>query len=734
MPASSAQLRPALPIAIDRYFEISLYLLVLTGLGTLASTGTLGILTVILVGTALIVRGYLLAERRTWVVPERWTSFLTIGYAVFYLADYFLISRGFLDSTVHLVLFVMVVRLFAAQRDRDNYLLMVISFLMVLAGAVLTVDSIFLVTFTAFLFTAIVTCILMEMKHAAARATYQSANPVYRMAHRRMVFSLVRIVPALVVLIGLGGAVIFFLLPRGSAGYLGTFAEGTSLSTGFSDHVELGGIGQIQQSNAVVMHISIDGDKSGGMDLKWRGISLNVFDGTTWSDSHEKYVTPGQPGGTFLLNAPGDRLDLLNAAAAVRTIHYRVLMDPVGAGVFFLAPTAESLQGYYRLITRDSGGAVFNEDAEHPISEYEATSDIGSPSAFLLRASGDSYPEQIIAEYVQTPVLDPRIPELAKQVTADKQNNYDRAVAIEEYLRSHFGYTLQLSPTRPRDPLADFLFVRKRGHCEYFASSMAIMLRTLGIPSRVVNGFRTGEFNDLTSQYVMRERDAHSWVEAYFPGYGWVSFDPTPVGTVESRASWSRAMLYLDAMSSFWREWVVSYDASHQSSLGRIATQGSIQYFQRIRRWGLREYRLMLSAARSAQTNLAEGPVRWGFAGLLSAIALGLGAAVIRWPGFFRRASLRANPARFPRDAAAIWYQRMVRRLARKGLRKLPSQTPAEFLASIEDGTTRRRVEKFTTFYERARFGGSSEDAEALPQLYEEIYVADEKNKSLGMQ
>ena len=93
---------------------------------------------------------------------------------------------------------------------------------------------------------------------------------------------------------------------------------------------------------------------------------------------------------------------------------------------------------------------------------------------------------------------------------------------------TRFGYTLELPRDSPQDPIADFLFVRKRGHCEYFASSMAIMLRTLGIPSRVVNGFRTTEFNDLTGNYVIRASSAHSWVEAYFPNYGWISFDPTP--------------------------------------------------------------------------------------------------------------------------------------------------------------------------------------------------------------
>ena len=364
------KLRPALPVAIQRYFDVSLYLLVLTGVGTLASTGTLGVPTVVFVGSALVFRGYLLAERRTLIIPERWTSVLTVGYVIFYLADYFLISRAFLGSTVHLVLFVMVVRLFSAQRERDHYLLMIISFLMVLAAAVLTVDSIFLATFGAFIFMAIITSVLMEMKHASAKATFQSANPIYAMAHRRMAFSLVRVVPGLVLLMFLGGTAIFFLLPRGSAGYLGTFSEGTSLTTGFSDHVELGSIGRLQQSNALVMHIAIDNDKNGAFDLKWRGISLNVFDGRTWSDSHAKYAMPSGSGGKFVLHGTDRWPQAVGVPDPVRSIHYRVLMEPMGSNVFFLAPKGQTLQGSYRMITEDDGEAVFNEDAEHPITEY----------------------------------------------------------------------------------------------------------------------------------------------------------------------------------------------------------------------------------------------------------------------------------------------------------------------------------------------------------------------------
>ena len=104
-------------------------------------------------------------------------------------------------------------------------------------------------------------------------------------------------------------------------------------------------------------------------------------------------------------------------------------------------------------------------------------------------------------------------------MAAKARTPYDKAIAIENFLRSRFTYTLELSGKPGDDPLAHFLFETHAGHCEYFASAMTIMLRTLGIPAREVNGFLPGEFNDLAGDYIVRASDAHSWVEAYFPGH-----------------------------------------------------------------------------------------------------------------------------------------------------------------------------------------------------------------------
>ena len=190
-----------LPTAVQRYFEVALYLLVMCGFGTLVSTGGLDLPTILLVVAALLFRGYLLATRRTWLIPESWTTTLTLGYVAFYLADYFVLSGLFVSATVHLVLFVMVVRLFSTRRDRDYYFLAIISFLMVLAAAVLTVDSTFLLAFAAFMLMAVVTCILMEMRSAAANAMVRAKASNDDLAQRKMGISLASASPVLALLI-----------------------------------------------------------------------------------------------------------------------------------------------------------------------------------------------------------------------------------------------------------------------------------------------------------------------------------------------------------------------------------------------------------------------------------------------------------------------------------------------------------------------------------------------------
>ena len=709
--------------AIDQYFEIAMYLLVLTGFGTLAGTGGLDLTSIVLVGSALVVRGYLLAKRRMFVISERWTTPLSIGYFIFFAIDYFAFSRSFLPATIHLALFGVVIRMFSLRRERDHITLAILAFLMVLASAVLTVDSLFLFSFAAFMLMAVAAFLLMEMRRSGIAATIHARHSSDPDEDRRLLFALARTAPTLMLMILIGGAALFFVMPRISAGYLSGYTFGTDFSSGFSDHVQLGRIGQIQQSNAVVMHIQIEGDSMGRYDLHWRGVSLAEFDGQSWSNRRDQYILPRRPDTSFDPPHNDVPIQLYDAASLAREkiIHYRVSMEPIGTNVFFLAPWAHSLRGDYRMLAGDSGGAVYDFDSQHAISRYDATSDIAKPPATELRKAGNKYPERISKTYLRLPELDPRIGKLTADIAKSAHNEYDQASAVENYLRTRFGYTLQLPQTAVKDPLANFLFVRKRGHCEYFASSMAVMLRTIGIPSRVVNGFRSDEFNDITGSYVVRAKDAHAWVEAYFPGYGWQTFDPTPAGTVGTPQGWNRLALYVDAMASFWRDWIVSYDASNQYVLSKAAISSSRNMWEGARVWARNHYASMLKWAKRSQDRVQNSPRRWTIIGIGIVLALLLLANLGRIARLLQEAWLAAHPERSPEQAASMWYERMTRILAKHGMRKPRAETPQEFANRIENKRWREPVARFTEVYEAARFGNSAEDALRLPELYEEV-------------
>ncbi len=714
--------------AIDHYFELALYLLVLTGFATLAGTGGLDLPSIVLVAIPLAIRGYLLAKKRQFVVSERWTTPLSIGYFAFFALDYLVFSRSFLPCTIHLALFAVVVRTFSLRRERDHITLAILAFLMVLAAAVLTVDSTFLLCFAAFMLMAVATFVLMEMRRSGMSATIQARHSSDPHEHRHLAFSLARFAPALMLMILIGGAALFFVMPRLSAGYLGGYSYGTDFASGFSDHVQLGQIGQIQQSDSVVMHIQIEGDQTGRYDLHWRGVALANFDGHNWIGTKDQRILPRRPDTSFAVPQHGEPIRSYASVSLERErlIHYKVLMEPIGTNVFFLAPWAISLRGDYRNVAGDSGGAVYNFDFQHAISRYEAVSNVATPTAAELRAAGHNYPTEITDMYLALPEgqTDRRVSELTKQITKSSKTDYDRASTIENYLRTNFTYTLQLPKTTPKDPIANFLFERKQGHCEYFASSMAVMLRTVGIPSRVVNGFRSDEFNDVTGSYIVRAKNAHSWVEAYFPGYGWQTFDPTPAGNGGPPQGWGRVALYMDAMSSFWRDWVISYDSSNQYELSHTAITSSRNFWEGARTWARERYALMLEWAQRRQHSIEHSPSSWVLVAFAAAIALIFLANIRRITKWVHEIWLGAHPERSPEQAASLWYSRMARALARRGMKKSHDETPQEFLRKIEDQRLRKPVEEFTNVYESARFGNSAEDAGRLPELFEEVAAA----------
>ena len=751
------------PPEIEHLFQVSLLLLIVTGFGTLAATGKLDIVSLLCVIAALSVRAVFLLRDRPFAIPRRIASWLAVLYPLIFLIDFFFISgRDFVNPAVHLVLFGICIKLFNVERERDYVYLALLAFLMVLSAAVLTVDSAFLGAFALFVVLAVFWFMAMELRRSALSASNSAALAIPgRRKRRRIISPLHRLAGslagttlAMVIAIAATGTVLFFAMPRIGGGYISRHTPSDVLSVGYSDSVELGTIGRIQQSSEVVAHIRIDGDTTGDRLIRLRGAVLTHFDGRRWTNpARESDIVAQSYGRVFqiTIHAPQlqrrEELRLARGPQLLR-LKYRVLMEPLNTNVIFTIPTAQALDGPFRQVGVDNELTFHNLDPDHTVTLYDGISDVSVPvptelaqlglgssghstSARTRRSDAEeaanemesaSHSQEFSERYLQLPdQLDPRITELARSLTSSEPTPYLRALAIEHYLSSRYAYTLQLPARAPDDPVADFLFHRRRGHCEYFASSMALLLRSAGIPSRVVNGFRGAQFNQLNAAYIVRASDAHSWVEAFIPGAGWITFDPTPAGDRPPAVTlWSRMQLYLDASREFWREWVVNYDAGHQVTLSMAAARQGRNRALELSLWMKRRYYAMLEQARRFHRATTHDPQRLlrrlsAWLGLLFAIGMGLAALHFyeRWRA--------ASPRLSPRSAASILYLRMTGRLARRGYSRSPAQTAAEFAAGISEAELRDAVVRFTAAYERARFGDSPGGAAQLPNLLQQV-------------
>jgi transglutaminase-like putative cysteine protease len=505
-----------------------------------------------------------------------------------------------------------------------------------------------------------------------------------------------------------------------------------SLMTGFSDDIELGQIGEIKKNSAVVMRVKTGKPVADPM-LRWRGIALVNFDGKRWSNPERTHETlAARPDGWIFLR-PAQQ-----AAALTETgLHYTVFLQPIATAAIFTPGEPISLKGGFsqdtsdlavsrNYIFRDSTDSLFNPFHNYAAVRYMGISQIPTLDAARLRSASDAYPAAIRAEYLQLPQkLDVRIPNLARQMTADANTPYDKARAIEDFLRSRFGYTLNLAGRPGNDPLANFLFVTRAGHCEYFASAMTILLRTLEIPAREVNGFLPGEYNDLAGDYIVRASDAHSWVEVFFPGSGWVTFDPTPAAAPEQSGLFSRLAKYIDWMQLAWSEWVINYDFSHQVQMAQTLQRMSQNWTQSIRVWF--EHAQMQNRKRLKSMQLRHETLGLALPLLLVLLLLALryeifGKAIRRLRLYWHLhapESTQANPL-----LASRLYAELLRLLERHGFARRPAETPLEFASSVLTPALAPAVREFTSIYASARFGGARCDTLRLRHLLEQIREA----------
>jgi protein-glutamine gamma-glutamyltransferase len=727
--------------ALNRYFETSLFLMLLVSVLSLVSTGKLDLLTIIVAPAALLVKGYRWWHGRGTELSHVTATFLVVIYFLYFPMDLWWVSRmlssdaqnpvlfSALLAAIHLLLYAMIVRLFSASTTRDYLFLALLSFSAMLASAILTVDTTFLFFFLVFLALAISTFIGLEMRRSAEGAVHPRMAPGSTAARRlQTALGITSAVVAVAAL--LAGTVIFFIIPRLNAGYLSGFNLQPSLISGFTDDVELGQIGEIKKSSAVVMRIKVEGNPVLARNMHWRGIALTTFDGRRWhTEGHEPLALTESYDG-WIAVPPSSGADRRYSLP----FEYTVMLEPLASDALFVAPEPARVRGQFfggalggprglrrSYLTLDKTGSLANPFHNYADLRYDAISDVPEVPAETLRNSAQTYPESLRALYLQLPKLDPRIPILAKTITSRAVNPYDKARAVESYLRGNYGYTLDLSGTPPVDPLAYFLFVKRAGHCEYFAAAMTVMMRTLGIPARYVNGFLPGEYNDVGGDYIIRASDAHSWVEVFFPDYGWITFDPTPPSDDHPAGLLSQLGLYWDWFQLQWNDWVVNYDFIHQFTLAQGVQRAS-------RRWtaSLRERFEQARAAGATRLRYwaedASSVPPWML--ILAALVLAGALVVCNRPARERlvfACRLKLGFEAPPAQAASLFYHRMLSLLERAGWRKSPSQTPIEFAASLPAGEIAAPVARFTDLCMAARFGGRSVEASRFSALLQEI-------------
>ncbi|MGQ0568947.1 MAG: transglutaminase TgpA family protein [Armatimonadota bacterium] len=436
---------------------------------------------------------------------------------------------------------------------------------------------------------------------------------------------------------------------------------------GFSPHVDLRLRGRLD--DALVMRVRAN------RQFNWRALVFDTYTGAGWRIADQ--AVSELDGGVPPIAIVHRRDEVLSYNERTIRVTQTFYVEAEQPNVIFAAPLVERLYLTTGKAYLDRYGSIRLPGTLKPGMVYSVISRALIPDARRLRAVSTEAPRFIKERYLRLPPLPDRVGALAKRIVAGHSTTYDRVVAINRHLWTAYRYDLTIPPQRrPGDAVDYFLFEERRGYCEQFASAMVVLLRSAAIPSRLVTGYGPGTLNAVTGLLEVRNSDAHAWVEVFFPGVGWVEFEPTP-GFPDT------------------------------ADLGGPAT----------RRWVFQDLAVRLSArlkwleARSPLARqIITGAASVARPSLMLVVALaGLAAAVGTW----RVAGHRASPAT-PRAALNQVYLEMCAVLARRGVRRGPADTIEEFRSRAEASRDLPEVGEISSLVEAAAYGGSEPDEETV--------------------
>ena len=466
-------------------------------------------------------------------------------------------------------------QLIDARPRQTEFLLVALALFQVILASNLTDSVFFTPLLIAFLFAAAWTLMVHTLRSEAAEAgDRQGAS----LALTPSLFRVTLLASSASVAIAL---VLFVLLPRFHSSVLQTPNFGLGFATaGFSDHVSLGYIGRIRNDSTVVVRVdSLKGKAPGAAYAYWRGLAFDHFDGKTWS------VTP--PTKTRVPGSAEIGIWLKSSRQPANLVQ-RILREPVQGAVLFGMGVAQELQGSVHLLERDVNGGLYaagqgGDRLRYTVasrrvrwSDEQLRTDVATPP----KENRAAIPKQEGAgeRHLQLPELSDAVAALARVITEGAGTDADRVRALEQYLLKNGRYSDTppvLEPDAKRSPLEAFLFDEMEAHCEYYASSLVVLARSVGIPARLVNGFAGGRENKLGDFVELSRSHAHAWVEVHYERAGWVRYDATPPDLRQQAEGaitfdeWIRQLA--SATEHWWFQRIVGFDRSDQMSALRRA-------------------------------------------------------------------------------------------------------------------------------------------------------------------
>ncbi len=468
--------------------------------------------------------------RRTFPIPRRFLNLVSFSAV---LSAFFRIRADdvvvpFLETLVVLL----AVKFLEEKRFRDFMQIYVISVFLLAGSSLLSLDAVFLFYFIGLVSLLTATTVLLAYYSQDSAMALKRSTAVKVISNSLLIF-LVSVPVTLLM---------FIILPRTNYPLLDFLNKGAAANTGFSDDVRLGRISGIQEDPTIILRVSME--KVDEDLLYWRGIVLDHFDGASWRSSPKKTGDMGMRS-----DIPGARVWQI------------IYLEPYGNKYFFaldkpIAVPSRRVQKYSDLTCSRPYGITKR-------TKYQALSALGAvlPAKDIDRNM-----------YLQLPGKGlERTEALVKRLFPGRDKEATIRAVLKFLRDGDYRYSLKNLPLSP-DPLETFLFERKYGNCEYFASAMAVMLRMADIPSRLVGGYRGGDYNGMGGYYLVPQKNAHVWVEAYLDGKGWIREDPTPAAPESFAAPLKgdmlqRVRLLLDAISYYWNASVINYDFESQMSL-----------------------------------------------------------------------------------------------------------------------------------------------------------------------